>query len=178
MTPTKKQPLFIVSGASGVGKSTLCEVLFQRETDYIVLESDLLWHEVYNTPEDDYRAYRQMCLSLCANISQVGKPVVLCGCVTPKQFETLPERALFTNIHYLAIVCENRVLEDKMRNGRGISDEKWIDSSIHFNDWLKINGEASGMTLLDNSALTPQEGAETVDDWIKTLKGMCPCPEN
>ena len=172
MTPTKKQPLFIISGASGVGKSTLCEVLFRQETDYIVLESDILWHEVYNTPEDDYRVYRQMCLSLCANVAQIGKPVVLCGCATPKQFEALPERTLFTGNHHLAIVSENESLEDKTRNGREISDEKWIASSIHFNDWLKTNGEASGMTLLDNSSLTPQEGAEIVDGWIKEKSGI------
>ena len=30
MKPTVKQPLFIVTGASGVGK-TLCEELFRRE---------------------------------------------------------------------------------------------------------------------------------------------------
>ena len=70
MTPTKKQPLFIVSGASGVGKSTLCEVLFREESRYIVLESDIIWNEIYNTPQDDYRAYRQVQMRLCANIAQ------------------------------------------------------------------------------------------------------------
>ena len=42
MTPTKKLPLFLVSGASCVGKTSLCEELFRSETDYIVLESDLI----------------------------------------------------------------------------------------------------------------------------------------
>lgn len=54
MKPTRKLPLFIISGASGVGKSTLSELLFQRERDYIVLESDIIWNEFYNTPEDNY----------------------------------------------------------------------------------------------------------------------------
>lgn len=31
MEPTKKLPLFVVSGASGVGKSTACNLLFLRE---------------------------------------------------------------------------------------------------------------------------------------------------
>ena len=44
MTPTKKLPLFIVAGANGVGKSSACEVLFKREADFIVLESDILWN--------------------------------------------------------------------------------------------------------------------------------------
>lgn len=44
MKPTVKQPLFIVTGASGVGKTTLCEELFRREKDYIVMESDIIWN--------------------------------------------------------------------------------------------------------------------------------------
>lgn len=50
MKPDKKFPLFIVTGASGVGKSTMCEILFKKETDYIVLESDILWQEVLLLP--------------------------------------------------------------------------------------------------------------------------------
>ena len=50
MEPNKKLPLFIVSGASGVGKTTMCEILFRRETKYIVMESDILWKEEFNTP--------------------------------------------------------------------------------------------------------------------------------
>lgn len=42
MIPTRKGPLFLVTGASCAGKSTLCEVLFQKEKGYVVLESDLL----------------------------------------------------------------------------------------------------------------------------------------
>ena len=99
MTPTKKLPLFIVTGASGVGKSSLCEELFRRETEYIVMESDLLWEERYNTPEDNYAAYRSLWMRVCANIAQSGKPVVLCGCALPEQFESRPERNLFTEIH-------------------------------------------------------------------------------
>lgn len=50
---TNKQPLFIITGASYVGNSTLCNELFMNETDYIVMESDLLWNAIYNTPDDD-----------------------------------------------------------------------------------------------------------------------------
>ena len=166
MTPTKKLPLFIVSGASGVGKSILCEELFRDESRYIVLESDIIWNKVYNTPKDDYRAYRRMQLRLCANIAQAGLPVVLCGCAVPKQFTNLPERELFTQIHYLAVVCDDGALEQKLKKGRGVRGKKWIASSLDFNRWLKENGEANGMDLLDNTHLTPQEGAQVTDTWI------------
>jgi len=166
MTPTRNLPLFVVSGASCVGKSTACKILFQNETDYVVLESDIIWNSLYDTPDDDYRAFRIVQLKLCASIAQAGKPVVLCGCAVPKQFEKLSERALFTRIHYLALVCDDSALERKMKKGRGIRDKKQLASSLDFNRWLKENGEAHGVTLLDNTRLTPQEGADEVDRWI------------
>jgi len=169
MKPTVKQPLFVISGASGIGKTSLCNVLFQNETDYIVLDADILWNKkVYDTPGDGYQAFRKMCMRLCAGISQIGKPVVLCGCATPEQFEPLQERELFTKIHYLAVVSDDAVLEDRLRNGRKISDEGHITTHIKFNNRLRENGAAHDIFLLDNSNLTVSEGAEIADEWILT----------
>ena len=169
MTPTKRMPLFIISGASCVGKSTDCEILFRSKTDYIVLESDIIWNNVYNTPNDDYRAYRTVQMNLCANIAQAGKPVVLCGCTTPQQHETLPERALFTTIYYLAIVCDDKTMERRVRKGRKIKDKAHLESSLHFNRWLKAHAVTTNpsMELLDNSQLTPEESALRIDSWIQ-----------
>lgn len=171
MKPTKKLPLFIITGASCVGKSTTAEVLFQNETDYIVMESDLLWNDIYNTPEDDYRTYRELWLRVCANISQTGKPVVLCGCSTPKQFEVCDARKLFSHIYYMAIVCDDELLEQRMRIERGVTDESWVKSSLEFNRWLKENANKTEpeMMLLDNSTLTPEEAARITDRWILSI---------
>lgn len=169
MHPTKKLPLFIVSGASCAGKSTACEILFQKEKDYIVMESDLIWNKIYDTPEDNYRQYRSIWMRMSANIAQIGKPVVLCGCATPEQFENLPERELFTKIHYIAVVSDSDIFEKRMREGRKVTDDGWIKSSLHFNDWLKKNAEKTTPTisLVDNSHLTPEETAERIDEWIR-----------
>ena len=45
-----------------------------------------------------------------------------------------------------------------MREGRGISDETWLESSRHFNEWLKKHaGETvPAITLIDNTNLTPE----------------------
>ena len=47
MKLTKKQPLFIVTGASCVGKSTLCNELFINEKEYIVT---LLYNFINDAP--------------------------------------------------------------------------------------------------------------------------------
>lgn len=169
MKPTKSMPLFIVTGASGVGKSTLCAQLFRNETRYIVLESDILWNDIYNKPEEDYREYRELWLTLCGNISQIGLPVVLCGCAVPKQFESCRNRNEVSSIHYLAVVSDDEVLEKRMRDGRKIQDENWINSSISFNQWLKDNAKDTepSMTLLDYSSITLDEAAASIDEWIR-----------
>lgn len=168
MQPTKKIPLFIITGASCAGKSTLCEELFKKETNYIVMESDLLWHTVYDTPENHYHAYRKLWLKVCASISQIGKPVILCGCNTPDQLENLPERALFAAIHYLAVVCDDPVLIERTTKGRHISDKSRITASLDFNRWLKKNASTTSpqITLLDTTDLTPKQAASVVDAWI------------
>jgi hypothetical protein len=169
MNPTNKQPLFIVSGASGVGKSAACEVLFQKEKDYIMLESDILWDSRFDgDPDDGYRAYRELWMTMCANISQIGKPCVLCGCGEPRHFEVCDARRYFTDIHYLAIVCNEDVLRQRMENMRGISDENWMDSSVFFNNWIIENADKTEptMTLVDNSALSIEECAEQIHAWI------------
>lgn len=160
--------LFIVTGASCIGKSTTCRILSEREIEYVVLESDIFWHDVYNTPEDGYKAYRERWMRLCAEVSKIGKPVVLCGCAVPEQFEHCRERELFSEIHYIAVVCNQEQLEERMRSGRGVSDENWIKGSIQFNQWLM---EHAGQTepkieLLDTSDLTPEQSAVKADQWI------------
>jgi AAA domain len=72
-------PLLIVSGASGVGKSTVCHHLLGQLNDVVLLDSDILWRPEFDQPEDHYRDFFETWLRLCKNISQSGWPVVLFG---------------------------------------------------------------------------------------------------
>ena len=168
MQSNKKMPLFIITGASGAGKSTVAERLFEKEYKYIVLESDLLWNNIYNTPEDDYAEYRKLWLRICANISQVGMPVVLCGCATPEQFEIHGEIRAFSEIYYIAVVCDEETLVSRMKYGRKIQDENWINSSLDFNNWLRNNAECAKpeIYLLDTTGMTAEQAADIADKWI------------
>ncbi|MDE5897524.1 MAG: AAA family ATPase [Clostridia bacterium] len=169
MKPNRKLPLFIVSGASGAGKTTACTLLFQQEKDYVVMESDLLWNRIYDTPDDNYCAYRRMWMRVAAAISQIGKPVVLCGSAVPEQFENQPERELFSEIRYFAVVCNDSVLETRLRKGRGVTEEGRIENSVTFNRWLKENATKTKpeISLIDNSALSPERTAEVLDRMIR-----------
>jgi hypothetical protein len=142
--------------------------LFENEKDYIVMESDILWNDIYNKPETDYREYKELWLRVCKNISQIGMPVVLCGCAVPKQFEVCIGRQNFSDIHYLAVVSDEDILVERLKMGRNVNSPEWINSSIDFNKWLKENADKTEppMELLDNSHMTITEAANIADKWI------------
>src|SRR5215218_9732602 len=99
----KKLPLLLVGGPAGAGKSTAGALLLGELTEAVLIEADLLWRKEFNTPEDGYNSYSRLWLRLAAHISQSGKPVVLFGAgfAVPHNTQTLPERRLFSEIHYL-----------------------------------------------------------------------------
>ena len=89
-----RNPLLLVGGASGVGKSTVCQILLGKTRDVILLEGDLLWREEYNRPDEKYREFFEMWLRMCKSISQSGYPVVpfKSGMAVPENVEPCIER--------------------------------------------------------------------------------------
>lgn len=161
-----RMPLFIITGASGAGKSTVCRQLFLKEKDYIVMESDILWNSYFNHPENNYREYREVWLRMCKNISQIGKPVVLCGCAVPEQFENCLERRYFSEIHYLALVCDGDILRKRLEERDG--DNGGIDGAIEFNNWLRENADKTNpkIKLVESSKLNVSDKEKIINDWI------------
>ena len=166
-------PLFVITGASGSGKTTLCMELVPRMPACIFMESDILWRSEFATPQDDYRSYRNLWLRVAKNISQGGRPVVLCGSAMPDQFEACPERRYFTTLYYLAIVCNEEALTQRLlgRPGwRKSSSPEFVERMVSWNGWLKEHAASTNprMTLLDNTTLTIEESAACVQRWVLT----------
>lgn len=107
-------PLFVVTGASGTGKSSAALRLATEMQDYVCMESDVLWRPEFDTPDDGYRTFRNLWLRIAKNIGQAGRPVVLIGGGAPEQFESCPERRYFSELHYLALVCDEAVLASRL----------------------------------------------------------------
>lgn len=164
-------PLFIITGASGVGKTSICIALTNILSEAIVLEGDILWRNEFNNPDNDYREYRDMWLRVCKNISQSGKPVVLCGSAIPEQFENCTERRYFSNLHYLALVCEDGMLSNRLKarpNWRESGSEEFIKGHIQFNNWFKQNGDkiTPRIDTLDTTFDSVEATAEKIKTWI------------
>ena len=173
--PHRRLPLLLVGGPAGAGKSTAGALVLGRVTDAVVLESDLLWRREFNTPEDGYLSYFSLWLRLAAHVSQSGRPVALFGAgfAVPHSVEPLPERALFSVVHYLGIVCDDGELERRLSRRPRWKDhadrERLVAEHVQFNHWLKANAATTDppVTLLDTTGRPAAETADAVADWIR-----------
>jgi hypothetical protein len=169
-------PLLVIGGASGAGKSSVCNFLLGKFQDAILLDSDILWRPEFNTPEDHYHAFFDLWLRMCKNIAQSGRPVALfgAGMGVPANLEGLVERRYFSAIHYLALVCDDEELARRLRARsawRNSGGESWVESQIAFNRWFKEVGVRPAgqppVELLDTTCVPLEKTAAQVAAWIK-----------
>ena len=170
-------PLWIISGASGSGKLTVCNYLTGQLDGMVTLDSDILWQDVFNTPEDKYRNYFETWLRLCKNIAQSGRPVVLfgAGVGVPENLENCTERRYFSEIHYLALVCSAEILSKRLQarpKWRGSYSNDFIEEHHRFNQWfIDYNNEGlqPAIRTLDTSCISLEETAQEITKWIKEV---------
>src|ERR687893_1287907 len=165
-----RQPLYCLAGPSGTGKSTVGRALLPRLAHrFVVLEQDVLWIPELRDPTDHHRAFRTTWLRLAATIGQSGRPVLLCGTVVPPELEPLPERALFSAVHYLALTCRSDVLAQRLRARPAWRewDEPRIAETLDYASWLGACAATLSppVTPLDTTGSSVDATAQDVCGW-------------
>ena len=172
--PFVRLPLLVVTGASGAGKSTVCNRLLGRVRDAVILDSDILWRPEFNTPEDGYRAYFDLWLRVCKNINQSGRPVVLfgAGIGVPANLAPSVECRYFSAIHYLALVCSDDALAQRLQARpawRNAAADAYIAEHQQFNRWFRTYGDRQPpIDLLDTTHVNVEATTCQVAAWIDT----------
>jgi DNA-directed RNA polymerase subunit RPC12/RpoP len=165
-------PLFAIGGASGAGKSAVGSALYGKMSEVVLLEGDLLWRPEFDKPDEKYREFFETWLRVCKNISQAGRPVALlnAGIAVPENLEDCVERRYFSRVRYLALVCSDAALKDRLaaRPSWRKSDPAIVGRHLEFNAWLKENAAkvAPAIELLDTTDTPVAETARQVADWI------------
>jgi broad-specificity NMP kinase len=164
-------PLFVITGASGSGKTTAALELIAVTQDFVILDQDILWNDAFDEPENDFRRFRNTWLRMVKNIHQAGKSVVLFGSAIPEQYESCVERRYVGSIHYLALVCEPSELKRRLLerpNWRKSGSPTNVEKMQDFNNWLFENASKteSKMDVLDTTRITVHETVEFIIDWL------------
>lgn len=166
----RQLPLLIISGASGAGKSSVCNAILGRRDTVILLDTDILWRTEFNRP-DKHRDFFETWLRMAKNISQSGRPVVLfgAGMGVPENIEPCVERRYFSKVHYLALVCDDEILAQRLKDRpawRG-SDREFVEEQIQFNRWFKGQENSnSPISLIDTTYISLEAAVEQVEVWI------------
>ena len=70
--PFLMQPLFLISGASGMGKTTVCLSLVSMLKECVVLEKDILWGMVKTSPTEKYISWSNVWLRIAKILANQG----------------------------------------------------------------------------------------------------------
>jgi hypothetical protein len=145
-----------------------------RVKQAVLLDSDILWRPEFNSPENNYRDYFETWLRVGKNIAQSGRPVALfgAGVGVPQNLESCVERRYFPVIHYLALVCSDDALSERLQHRpawRGSGEDSYIAEHQRFNQWFKNYNESQQppIELIDTSKCSLQESTFQVKKWIE-----------
>jgi broad-specificity NMP kinase len=163
--PFLRLPLFQVTGASGSGKSVVCSYLPAVLKECVVLDQDILLSGL------PWEQHRRNWLRVAMNIHQGERSVVFVATQLPEHYERLPERAWFSDIHYLTLVCDAQSIAERLRGRspwREVTDQG-IEEMQAFNQWLRENAGSTSppMALLDTTESDPSETVIAVAHWVR-----------
>jgi predicted kinase len=166
---TPLPPLLYLTGPSGAGKTTVYEALVGTMAEVVLFDADVVWGVAdFNEPDTQYQRFYQLVLHLAARVARNGRPVVVEGTTIPDNIRRCGEHALFSEIGYLALVCDDAELEARLRARPAWRDSiRNLDAMLHLNQWYKDHAaEDPDLDLLDTTGVDPADTAEAVRHWI------------
>lgn len=163
----KRLPFFIVTGASGAGKSTVVPELRRLLPDFDVFDMDLL-------AADDWQQVKWNWLKIAHSIAQSGRGTVLCGTVVPENLAGAPYLPYFDGIYYLNLHCDDETRAARLRARpayRGTTEE-FIADHANFARWLLEHAATAfdpPMPTVDTTGRTVAVVADEVAAWVRRV---------
>lgn len=157
-------PLFLVTGTSGAGKTTVVQPLGRILPECVVLDVDVILH----VAAMGWETWRNTLLQLANAHALGGRATVLCGSMLPEDLTELPARRLIGPIHCCTLYCPDSVLVERLRQRpawRGSGDEEFIANQLKFAAALR----ARISPAFESSGQSAEELAERIAAWVRPL---------
>lgn len=153
-----KFPIFLITGASGSGKTTIIPELYKICPEYIVLDLDAL----QNPLGQDWNLIKNTWIQVANQLTLNNKVSILCGTFMPEEFTKIDAEGRFIP-YFIGLHCSDEDREKRLKE-RGWSEE-FIQEHKQFNSWLVNNADKAfnpNMSLVDTSYMTPDKAATEV----------------
>ena len=163
--PYRRGPLMILTGCSGVGKTTTAIRLFGMTKDFAVLDADMF----YIPDDSQLSSMLEKVCNLSAAFNQQGTAILWTMAGGLDCIEDTYHRQFFSEIKCLALTCEPDELRRRMTEGRSITDERWLNGSREYNEYFRTHDSLGAVCFdkLDITRLAPDDAAEQVLAWMK-----------
>ena len=151
---------------------TYIPMIQQKKVDFVVLDADIFYCRLNPQTEEDHKDWLELIEQISMNIMQSGRPVLWTMAGNLDKVHQVYCRRFFPDIKVLALTCSEELLRKRMKEGRGITDENWIQGSVEYNEYFRTH-DRHGDTVFetfDISGKGVEEVAEYVIEWVK---GKC-----
>jgi predicted kinase len=167
----------VVSGAAGVGKSTVCARLAGTIPGAVLLDADVFAEDLVSVASlnQDYPAFWRSMMRLAHELAQNNVVVVYFSVMLPAQVLANSDMlSYFNSVHFLCLTCPPDVLRARLagRVGSGATPARQLRARIEV--WLDFNSalvaaasEVPTVTVLD-AGRTMHQVEYDVRHWINT----------
>ena len=162
-----KKHLFLIGGASGCGKTAICQMLAGTMGKVICLDGDSLWHPQIFNMENTAQFY-DLWFKLANDITDNGVSVAIihAGLGLPENLTSFARDTF--DVYFLTLYCSNEELESRL-----LSRPEWKNAGERANGFINA---MKGMNMkyqhlsteskIDTSDISLSESASKVKEWI------------
>lgn len=166
--PARRMPLFLVTGASAVGKTTLHVPLAEELAgEAAVFDSDWLIDPFGRAAGDrgmDWDALLQGWAAVSHGLAQQGRATVLLGSFGPERIEALPNRGCIETVHCLLLDCDDAVRRERL-DARPAWRGRDVEAQTAWAQWLREHIEVHVRTDL----LSLDETVAQIAAWVRAV---------
>jgi broad-specificity NMP kinase len=165
-----KLPLFIVTGASGVGKTTVIQVLRDLMPEFVVFSTDI---DNFGTTAAklEYQDRYNLLLHFAYSVAMSGRGTIICGTFMPWDAQKCDTYNKFSELCFINLHCDDSTRNSRLRNreDKAMWTEDMLKQHEQFAQWLLDNAETEynpPMTTIDTTSTPPSQVAEQIKRYV------------